>query len=317
MLCHKIVKNANQKIVTDSNRFLNIMMQFCRMLKNLQEKWKVDGKNLMLILISFAIGGSVCARLGEKIIALFSLEKNFLWYLLYLFIVTILWPLCIIIISIPFGQFVFFKSYVKKIFDKILGKHNSTTNISIFASGAGSNAKNIINFLRNNRSVKVALIVCNKPNAGVIEIAKNNNIPVLLIKNEDLSNPESFIEVLKKHNIQWIILAGFLKKIPTEILNLYQQKIINIHPALLPKYGGEGMYGSKVHASVIANQEKESGITIHFVDEIYDHGEIIFQKNVALDSNETVETLTNKIHQLEHTYFPSVILDVIEKQNQR
>lgn len=248
---------------------------------------------------------------------MFQLEKSFLWYFLYLIIVTIIWPICVIVISIPFGQFVFFRSYVKKIFDKLLGKHNSTTNISIFASGAGSNAKNIIDYLKNNPSIKVALIVCNKPNAGVVEIAKSNNIPILLIKNEDLSNPASLIEVLKQHHIQWIILAGFLKKIPSEILNLYQQKVINIHPALLPKYGGAGMYGSKVHASVIANQEKESGITIHFVDEIYDHGEIIFQKNVALDSNENVESLANKIHQLEHTYFPSVILDVIQKQNQR
>jgi len=292
-------------------------MQFCSMLKKLQQKWKVDGKNLILILISFALGGSVCARLGEKIIALFQLEKNFLWYFLYLIIVTILWPICVIVISIPFGQFVFFRSYVKKIFDKILGKQHSTTSISIFASGAGSNAKNIIDYLKNNPSIKVALIVCNKPNAGVVEIAKSNNIPIQLIKNEDLSNPASLIEILKKHHIQWIILAGFLKKIPSEILNLYQQKVINIHPALLPKYGGAGMYGSKVHASVIANQEKESGITIHFVDEIYDHGEIIFQKNVALDSNENVESLANKIHQLEHTYFPSVILDVIQKRNQR
>jgi formyltetrahydrofolate-dependent phosphoribosylglycinamide formyltransferase len=287
------------------------------MLKKLQQKWKVDGKNLILILISFAIGGSVCARLGEKIIALFQLEKSCLWYFLYLIIVTILWPMCVIVISIPFGQFVFFRSYVKKLFDKLLGKKNSNTNISIFASGAGSNAENIIDYFKKNRSIKVALIVCNKPNAGVVEIAKSNNIPILLIKNEDLSNPASLIEVLKQHHIQWIILAGFLKKIPSEILNLYPQKVINIHPALLPKYGGAGMYGSKVHASVIANQEKESGITIHFVDEIYDHGEIIFQKNVAIDSNENVESLANKIHQLEHAYFPSVILDVIQKQNQR
>jgi len=287
------------------------------MLKKLQQKWKVDGKNLILILISFAIGGSVCARLGEKIIALFQLEKSCLWYFLYLIIITIIWPICVIVISIPFGQFVFFRSYVKKIFDKLLGKHNSTTNISIFASGAGSNAENIIDYFKKNRSIKVALIVCNKPNAGVVEIAKSNNIPILLIKNEDLSNPASLIEVLKQHHIQWIILAGFLKKIPSEILNLYPQKVINIHPALLPKYGGAGMYGSKVHASVIANQEKESGITIHFVDEIYDHGEIIFQKNVALDSNENMESLAKKIHQLEHKYFPSVILDVIQKQNQR
>ena len=107
-----------KKMITFSNRFLIIIMQFCSMLKKLQQKWKVDGKNLILILISFAIGGSVCARLGEKIIALFQLEKNFFWYFLYLIIVTILWPICVIVISIPFGQFVFFRSYVKKIFDK-------------------------------------------------------------------------------------------------------------------------------------------------------------------------------------------------------
>lgn len=306
-----------KKMITFSNRFLIIIMQFCHMLKKLQENWKVDGKNLILILISFAIGGSVCARLGEKIIALFQLEKSFLWYFLYLIIVTILWPICVIVISIPFGQFVFFRSYVKNIFDKLLGGKHSTTNISIFASGAGSNAENIIDYFKKNRSIKIALIVCNKPNAGVVEIAKSNNIPILLIKNEDLYNPSSLMEVLKKHNIKWIVLAGFLKKIPSEILNLYQQKVINIHPALLPKYGGAGMYGTKVHASVIANQEKESGITIHFVDEIYDHGEIIFQKNVALDSNENMESLAKKIHQLEHKYFPSVIFDVIQKQNQR
>ncbi|HPG12191.1 MAG TPA: phosphoribosylglycinamide formyltransferase, partial [Chitinophagaceae bacterium] len=149
--------------------------------------------------------------------------------------------------------------------------------IAVFASGAGSNAQKIIDHFRNHDTIHVALIVSNKPEAAVLKIAARENIPTLVIDKEKFFQGNGYVEELNKEKIDLIVLAGFLWKIPLLLIKAYPEKIINIHPALLPKYGGKGMYGNHVHQAVLNNREKESGITIHFVDEIYDHGQIIFQ----------------------------------------
>ena len=183
--------------------------------------------------------------------------------------------------------------------------------IAIFSSGAGSNAKKIIDHLlskeKSNSTPVVSLIVCNKPEAGVLKIAADNNIPVLLIEKEKFFRGNAYIDELKAANIDFIVLAGFLWKIPDALIKAFRGKMINIHPALLPKYGGKGMYGSFVHEAVIANKEKESGISIHYVDEVYDHGQIILQATCLVSEDDTPETLAKKVQVLEHRHFPAAV----------
>ncbi|HSN10308.1 MAG TPA: phosphoribosylglycinamide formyltransferase [Hanamia sp.] len=185
-------------------------------------------------------------------------------------------------------------------------KKNAENNLIIFASGAGSNAQQIINYFKKDKKTNVALIVCNNPRAGVLQIAANEQIPVLLIQ-KDHFKETGYLAEIQKYDPDLVVLAGFLWKIPGILITHFPEKIINIHPALLPAYGGKGMYGSAVHTAVINAKEKESGITIHFVDDIYDHGKVIFQAKCNLNENETAETLAHKIHQLEHQYYPVTI----------
>lgn len=184
--------------------------------------------------------------------------------------------------------------------------------IAVFASGAGSNAQKIIEKFKNG-PISVALIVCNKPNAGVIDIAKNYNIPTILIEKERFFKGDGYLPELKAAGVQFIVLAGFLWKVPLSLIKAYPGHIINIHPALLPKYGGKGMYGHHVHEAVINNNEKESGITIHYVDELYDHGKIIFQATCPVLPDDDATTLATRIHALEHEHFPDVIEEIVLK----
>lgn len=186
-------------------------------------------------------------------------------------------------------------------------------NIAIFASGAGSNAQQIIHQFSGSVFINISLIVCNKPGAGVLQIADKAGIPSLLIEKERFFNCDNYLPELKKQHIDFIVLAGFLWKMPAALIYAYPKKIINIHPALLPKHGGKGMYGSKVHEAVIAAGDNESGITIHYVDELYDHGEIIFQAKCEVARHETAETLAQKIHLLEHANYPGVIAGILQK----
>ncbi len=183
--------------------------------------------------------------------------------------------------------------------------------LAIFASGAGSNAQKIIDHFKENKNIKIKLIVCNNAAAGVLKIAETANIDVLLIDKARFFKTDAYLPVLKDKAIDFIVLAGFLWKVPTILIEAYPQKIINIHPALLPKYGGKGMYGRYVHEAVIAAGEKESGITIHYVDELYDHGANIFQATCAVVAADTPETLAQKIHILEHAHFPIIIEKVV------
>lgn len=186
-------------------------------------------------------------------------------------------------------------------------------NISIFASGNGSNAENIIKYFANNELIKIKQIITNNPDAYVIQRAKKFNIPSIIISKKELNNEDFICEKLIKDNINYIVLAGFLLLIPSFLVKQYNKKIINIHPALLPKYGGKGMYGDYVHKSVIDNNEKESGITIHFVNEYYDEGNIIFQAKCKVDKTDDYKSLAIKIHKLEYEFYPKIIETIIKK----
>lgn len=301
------------------------------MFERLQKKWKVGGLQLGLIIATFAIGGSVTGYGGKKIMNTLAVQQDWLWTVIYILLITIIWPLAVIVISIPLGQFPFFIKYIRRIGSRIGIVRSSEfrvpsqetlpslTNIAIFASGAGSNAQKIIDYLNPNPSpqvekgasktpnIRVVLIVSNNPQAGVLKIAEKENIPSLIIEKERFFRGDAYIKELKEKKIDWIVLAGFLWKIPDALIKVFRDRIINIHPALLPKYGGKGMYGQAVHEAVLAAKEKESGITIHYVDELYDHGKIIFQATCPVLENDTAESLAQRIHALEHEHYARII----------
>lgn len=184
---------------------------------------------------------------------------------------------------------------------------NILKNIAIFASGTGSNAQKIIDHFRHSAIARVTLIVCNKPEAGVLQIAVREGIPSILIDKERFFHSDHYIQQLQQANIDMVVLAGFLWKIPANLVQAFPNHIINIHPALLPKYGGKGMYGHFVHEAVINAREKESGITIHYVNEKYDDGAPILQERVAITPDDTPETLAAKVLVLEHKWYPVIV----------
>lgn len=311
------------------------------MLKQLQQKWGVSNSQFLLILCVFAITGTSTAYITKAITTWvgFTEETFWLWrFLLRLVILIFGYQVILLMVAFLFGQFPFFWRYEKKILKRIGIKVEGVRSkaegdnpqsqtrlpdgqvsnlklqmvrIAIFASGAGSNALKIIDHFKNHSSIGIALIASNKPGAGVLNIAESENIPSLIIEKERFFRGDAYVSELKERNIQWIILAGFLWKIPTSLIHAFPGKIINIHPALLPKYGGKGMYGHFVHEAVIEAKEKESGITIHYVDEQFDHGKHILQLTCPVDETDTPETLAKKVLVLEHKYYPEVIAQLI------
>lgn len=187
--------------------------------------------------------------------------------------------------------------------------------IAVFASGAGTNADRIISYFnhrddeRDNQTVvaQVSLVVCNNPRAGVLEIAAREDIPVLLIEKDRFFKGDAYVPELKANSIDFVVLAGFLWRLPPALIKYFPGSIINIHPALLPKYGGKGMYGKHVHETVINHQEKESGITIHYVDEMYDHGSVIFQATCPVMEEDNADSLAIRVALLEHEHYAPVI----------
>jgi len=310
-------------------------------INKLQQKWGVGQVQFWLIMSTFALGGSLSGYLNKKILNLVFLEKNAAYWLIYPLLLTILWPFSVILVSFVTGQFTFFRGYLGRIWGRFSGgpstlesnirstvasetlgsSHSGSTSpihVAIFASGAGSNAKKIIEYFENKSTpVKVSLIVCNVPGAGVLEIAKNKGIPTLMINKTEFAST-GYVESLHNADIHFIVLAGFLWKVPEMLVNAYQpgvgdaRGIINIHPALLPYYGGKGMYGSRVHEAVVAAGEKETGITIHWVDAHYDEGDIIFQARCAVDPSDTPTTVAEKIHVLEHQHFAPTIESLLK-----
>lgn len=179
--------------------------------------------------------------------------------------------------------------------------------IAIFASGTGSNALNLIRYFADHVSIEVSFVLTNNASAPIIESAQKEGIHVIVRSNEWTTNGASLLEICEENGVDWVVLAGYLRLIPSSFLERYHNRVINLHPSLLPKYGGKGMYGRKVHEAVLANDELISGITIHFVNERFDEGRIIAQFTCEIEPDETVETLEKKIHQLEHSYLPVVV----------
>lgn len=188
---------------------------------------------------------------------------------------------------------------------------SDTVRIAIFGSGNGTNAQCICEYFAGRDDVEVGCIIYNKKDAYIAQRANNLGIESHYFGRTDFYDSQNVVAYLKEKRIDWVILAGFLWLVPENLLQAYPNKIINIHPALLPKYGGKGMYGDNVHAAVIANNEPESGITIHIVDNRYDCGITLFQTRCIVDKNDTVDSLATKIHKLEHEYFPKVIESTI------
>lgn len=300
-------------------------------INRLQQKWKVGPVQFWLIMTTFALGGSLSGYLNKQILNLVFLEKNAAYWLIYPLLLTILWPFSVILVSFLTGQFLFFKGYLGRIWGRLTGgAAASPIHVAIFASGAGSNAKKIIEYFENKSiPIKISLIVCNVPGAGVLEIAKSKGIPTLLINKTEFA-ATGYVESLHNADIHFIVLAGFLWKVPEVLVNAYQpgmkidssmvngktntaRGIINIHPALLPNYGGKGMYGKRVHEAVVAAGEKETGITIHWVDAHYDEGDIIFQTKCRLDETDTPSSVADKIHILEHQHFAPTIERILLK----
>ena len=190
---------------------------------------------------------------------------------------------------------------------------NSIKQLAIFASGQGSNAAKIIAYFKNHAYIKISLIVTNNQHSKVIELAQQNGIPFYITIKENFFSANSIVSILEYHGINFIVLAGFLWKIPSKLIHSYQNKIFNVHPALLPKFGGKGMYGRHVHQAVIMAKEKESGITIHYVNEELDKGDIIFQIKYDVEFNETPESLSLKVRELEHAHYSKIIEQCIIK----
>ena len=182
--------------------------------------------------------------------------------------------------------------------------------IVVFASGSGSSFENICKRLSKDSFVEISKLYCNNNKAFVVERAQKQGIKSLIFQNEDLTNKRILTD-LRKVNPDLIVLAGFLKKIPTDIINEYKYRIINIHPSLLPKYGGKGMFGAKVHEKVIENNDRESGFTVHYVDQNYDEGDIIFQKKFIIKEKDPVH-LAKEVLKMEHKYYPEIILKCLK-----
>ncbi|NND89194.1 MAG: phosphoribosylglycinamide formyltransferase [Flavobacteriaceae bacterium] len=189
--------------------------------------------------------------------------------------------------------------------------------IVIFASGSGTNTQNVIQYFQSNSTAEVVLVLSNKENAQVIERARNLGVRAESFNKTELQDPEVVLKTLQNAKPDLIVLAGFLLKFPDHILQAFPDQVINIHPALLPKYGGKGMYGHHVHQAVYDHQEKETGITIHFVNEQYDEGGIIFQEKVGLDPNDSVATIAKKVHELEYKWLPKIIEQLLSSESSK
>ncbi len=185
--------------------------------------------------------------------------------------------------------------------------------IAIFASGSGSNAENIANYFNNNDSVEISLILTNNSNAFVLERAKKLSIPSLIFNKSEFTASDKIVRQLQDNNIDLVVLAGFLWMVPKNLNKTYPNKIVNIHPASLPNYGRKGMFDNKVHNDVIKNKKKESDITIHYVNEKYDEGEIIFQAKCSIKPSDNADDLAKNIHALEYEHFPKTLNSLLNK----
>lgn len=183
--------------------------------------------------------------------------------------------------------------------------------IAIFASGSGTNAQNIADYFKNHQNIKISCVLSNKPDAFVLKRFENTDIETFIFNKNDFYESEKVLDYLKSKEIDFIVLAGFLWLVPSNLTKNYKDKIINIHPALLPKYGGKGMYGMNVHKAVVEAGDAESGISIHYVNEKYDEGSIIYQAKCKIDANDTPDDVAQKVHTLEYEHFPRIIEEIL------
>lgn len=186
--------------------------------------------------------------------------------------------------------------------------------IAVFSSGSGTNAENLIRYFQTSALARVELVVTNNPTAGVINRAKALGVPVFVFRKEEFAQGDKIIQWLKSNHIDLLVLAGFLLKIPVSLINAFEQRIINLHPSLLPKFGGKGMFGIHVHQAVLDAKETESGMTIHLVNEEYDQGEILARFSIPTDGIDKPEELAKRIHQLEYENFPLVVCNYLENK---
>lgn len=185
-------------------------------------------------------------------------------------------------------------------------------NIAIFASGNGSNAENIADYFKGSDLAQISLVVCNKADAYVFERARNLGIPSRLITKAEMADQEAVLGLLREYKIDFVVLAGYLLLVPKYLVEAYPRAIVNIHPALIPKHCGKGMYGDRVHEDVVACGDTESGITIHYVNEFFDNGDIIFQATCPVEPGDDAHAVAAKVHKLEYAHFPRVIKETIE-----
>lgn len=304
------------------------------MFEGLMKKWKVSKTDLVLILCVFAITGTTTAYVSKVITGWvgFTDATHWGWKLLLRLLVLVFgYQAILLTVAFLFGQFPFFWRYEKKILQtlglmkkeqgsEVQGCASSQVDtfrgaqvkMAVFASGAGSNAEKLIHYFKSSEAGRVALVVCNKPGAGVLAIAEKENIPTLLLEKERFFRGDAYVPYLREQKIDFIILAGFLWKIPQPLISAYPKRIVNIHPALLPKYGGKGMYGQYVHEAVLNAGEVETGISIHYVDEHYDNGDIIFQTACPVLPGDKPGDIANRVHQLEHMHYPRVVERVLK-----
>ncbi|MBO7599232.1 MAG: phosphoribosylglycinamide formyltransferase [Bacteroidales bacterium] len=186
-------------------------------------------------------------------------------------------------------------------------------NVTIFASGSGTNAENIFNYFKDSKLVRIGLLITDNPKAFVIERCRRHSVPCLVLSKRLIDDTDFMLGVLRDFRTNFVVLAGYIKLVPDYIVTAFDQRIVNIHPSLLPKHGGKGMYGSRVHQSVLDSGDKESGITIHFIDNDYDRGSVIFQAKCPVLPDDTADTLAQRVHALEYEYYPKVIEDTIIK----
>jgi phosphoribosylglycinamide formyltransferase-1 len=188
--------------------------------------------------------------------------------------------------------------------------------IAIFASGSGTNAQNIIQYFNSRKTAVVSCVLSNKSDAYVLKRAQNYKIPTFIFDRQEFYETDKVMDYLVKNEVNWIVLAGFLWLVPGNMVDTFPGRIVNIHPALLPKYGGKGMYGLSVHSAVLESKDPETGITIHFVNKKYDEGNIIFQARCRVESGDTPETLAERVHQLEYKYYPLIIEQLITNSSE-
>ncbi|MFL5774149.1 MAG: DUF6787 family protein [Flavisolibacter sp.] len=309
------------------------------MLKGLEKKWNVSKGRMLLILITFAIGGSFTGYAGKKIMTFTGITNPAVYIPVYILLVILLWPFLVLCVSVLTGQFYFFRVYIRKLGRKMGVGRSTVSNdqssgdnrqnilntkqemdndvrgqekrIVIFASGRGTNAQRIIDYFKDS-TVRVVLIVCNKKGAGVISIAEKEKLPVLLIDKEQFFRGDGYVPEISKWQPHLIVLAGFLWKVPDLFIKKFPRMIVNIHPALLPKYGGKGMYGQFVHEAVVQAGDLESGITVHYVDEHYDNGDVIIQAACPVLEGDTPEKLAARIHEMEYLHYPGVIEKLLQ-----